>query len=56
MAVRITCPKCGRILGDTDKSVDCRLNCHGCRKTVHIRMVVARTTDYLKNNAGRSEK
>lgn len=45
--IRITCPKCGRTLGDTDKSIDCRINCHSCRKAVEIRMQVASFMDYL---------
>jgi len=32
----IYCPNCGRILGDTDKTVDLRINCRGCHKTVDV--------------------
>ena len=50
MTSKIYCPKCGRILGDTDKSLDgLRLNCPGCRKTVDINLI--KTNDdfnYLK--------
>lgn len=56
MAVRITCPKCGRILGDTEKSVDCNLNCSGCRNTVHVRMAVARVADYLSKGGKKNER
>lgn len=50
-AVRIICPNCKRILGDTDKSIDCAFNCRGCKKTVRIKMEVASFADYIKNNA-----
>lgn len=48
MPVRIICPNCKRILGDTDKSIDCRMNCRGCKKTVDIKMKVASFSDYIK--------
>lgn len=51
MSIRIICPNCKRILGDTDVSIDCRMNCRGCKKTVDIKMKVASFADYLKNNA-----
>lgn len=53
MIAKITCPECGRILGDTDKSIDARLNCRGCKKTVDIKIKIVRAADYLeevKNN------
>ena len=54
MPIKLTCPECGRILGDTKNAVDCYINCRGCKKTVHIHMMVAETADYLwlkrKNN------
>lgn len=41
MSVKIHCPKCGRVLGDTDKSVDgLRINCHGCKAAVTIDLVM----------------
>lgn len=48
-AIRIICPNCKRILGDTDKSLDCYLNCRGCKKTVRIKMEIASFVDYIKN-------
>ena len=48
MAVRIICPNCKRILGDTEKSLDCNMNCRGCKKTVRITMKVASFSDYIK--------
>lgn len=48
-AIRIICPKCKRILGDTDKSIDCRMNCRGCKSTVDIKIKVASFADYVKN-------
>lgn len=56
MPIRIICPNCKRILGDTDKSLDCRMNCRGCKKTVDIKMKVASFADYLKNNAKKEAK
>lgn len=54
--VRVICPNCKRILGDTDKSIDCNINCRGCKKTVHICMKVATYADYLKNKAKKEAK
>lgn len=47
-AIRIICPNCKRILGDTDGSLDCQFNCRGCKKTVHIKMKVASYKDYIQ--------
>lgn len=55
-AIRIICPNCKRILGDTDKSIDCNMNCRGCKKTVHVRMEVASFSDYLKIKAKKEAK
>lgn len=55
-AIRIICPNCKRILGDTDKPIDCRMNCRGCKKTVQIRMKVVNYADYIKNNAKKEAK
>lgn len=46
--IKITCPECGRILGDTDDSLDCNFNCRGCKNTVHVKMTIAHAADYLK--------
>lgn len=40
MIVKIKCPKCGRILGDTTSSLDAILNCPNC-KQVHTRITFA---------------
>lgn len=45
---KIRCPNCGRILGDTETSLDCNFNCRGCKQTVHIKVLIANTTDYFK--------
>lgn len=55
-AIKIICPNCKRILGDTDKTVDCNFNCRGCKKTVHIKMKVANFADYIKTNAKKEAK
>lgn len=47
MPIKLSCPECGRCLGDTVKSVDCKLNCRGCKQTVHVKMLVAETADYI---------
>lgn len=50
--IKIICPKCKRILGETDESMDAKLNCKGCKNTVDIKIRVAKAADYLpaKNN------
>ena len=53
---RIICPNCKRILGDTDTSIDCNMNCRGCKKTVHISMKIVNFKDYIKNNAKKEAK
>lgn len=53
--VRIICPNCKRILGDTDKSVDCQFNCRGCKKTVRICMKVVNFSDYIKTTPRRRQ-
>ena len=55
-ALKIICPNCKRILGDTDKSLDCNMNCRGCKKTVRICMKVVSYKDYIKNNAKKEAK
>lgn len=55
-AARIICPKCKRILGDTDKSVDCNMNCRGCKSTVYINIKVASFADYINNNNKKEKK
>jgi DNA-directed RNA polymerase subunit M/transcription elongation factor TFIIS len=44
-AIKIRCPKCGWILGDTNKSVDCVLNCPKCN-AVKVKMKVATFAEY----------
>lgn len=46
---KIRCPNCGRILGDTNCSIDCNLNCRGCKQAVAVKLVMASTTDYYKH-------
>ena len=55
-AIRIICPKCKRILGDTNNSIDCRMNCRGCKSTVNIKIQVASFADYIKNNNKKEAK
>ena len=43
--VKIRCPKCGWILGDTDRSVDCVLNCPKCN-AVAVKMQVVGFNGY----------
>lgn len=46
-AIKIYCPQCNRILGDTEKSIDCTINCPKC-KAQRVKMKVARLSDYLE--------
>lgn len=41
--MKIKCPNCGRILGDTNRSIDCNFNCRGCHKTVSIKVKIAQS-------------
>ena len=54
--IKIYCPQCGRILGDTEKSIDANINCRGCKTTQHIVMEVKRISDYYKLNTKEEEK
>jgi len=48
MSVKIYCPNCGRILGDTDKSIEgLRINCRGCKQTVNINLEIL-TNDIME--------
>lgn len=47
--VRINCPNCGRVLGDTEQSIDAVLNCNACKQHVHVRIKVTNFKDYLVN-------
>lgn len=53
MSVKIKCPKCGRILGDTASSFDAILNCPNC-KQVHAKIIFADNTPYAKLNKERN--
>lgn len=54
--VRITCPNCGRILGDTDHSIDAVINCAGCKQRAHIRMTIVHFEDYFNENINQEER
>lgn len=56
MSFKINCPNCGRILGDTNESMDARLNCRGCKQTVDIKIRVAHCADYLAKENKEGEK
>lgn len=47
-AIKIYCPKCKRILGDTEKSIDANINCRGCKTTQHIRMTIQSICDFYE--------
>lgn len=53
-AIKIRCPKCGWILGDTDKSVDCVINCPKCN-AVKVKMRVASFSDYYDLTSKKGE-
>lgn len=43
---KITCPKCGRCLGETNRSIDAMLICKGCKEKVRINLDVL-SSDYF---------
>ena len=47
--MKINCPKCGRVIGDTEKSLDAHINCKRCGEQ-KITIRVANFNDYLKAN------
>lgn len=54
--IKIYCPKCGRILGDTEQSIDANINCRGCKTTQHIVMEVKHLRDYYELNTKQEEQ
>lgn len=54
-AIKIKCPKCGWILGDTEKSLDCVLNCPKCN-AVKVKMNVVSFSEYYKDILGKESK
>lgn len=54
-AIKIKCPKCGWILGDTEKSLDCVLNCPKCN-AVKVKMSVVSFREYYKDLLGKESK
>lgn len=53
--IRIKCPNCGRILGDTNEPFKANLNCNGCKKTIAISMSISSCKDYLKKGDSNDE-
>ena len=51
-AIKITCPGCGRILGDTETSIDANINCRGCKTTQHIKMLIQSVCDFYELKGG----
>ena len=52
--MKIKCPTCGRVLGDTTKSLDARLNCKRCgEQEIHIR--IASFDNYIKKEETHDE-
>lgn len=56
MGVKINCPNCGRILGDTDQSIKAVLNCNACKKHVDINITVVKFDDYFKETKQEPKK
>lgn len=56
MSVKIKCPQCARILGDTERSLDANFNCRGCKETVRISIQVAHAADYLPKDFNQKEE
>ena len=44
--MKINCPKCGRVIGDTEKSLDAHINCKRCGEQ-KISVRIASFHDYL---------
>lgn len=47
MKAQLKCPKCGRILGDTEKTTDAWLNCRCSKEPVRVRVEFTKWADYL---------
>lgn len=54
--IRLYCPNCGRILGDTDQSIDANINCRGCKTTQRIIIDVKRVSDFYELNIKKEEE
>lgn len=60
--VAIHCPRCGRVMGDTDHEFDAiTINCRGCRKASKVGMRFAKTDEllskiYKENDNGNKSK
>lgn len=50
--MKIKCPKCHRILGETNQSLDAQINCKNCKTGVDVHIKIARSTDYFKLKKG----
>lgn len=46
-AIKIYCPTCGRILSDTERSIDCTINCPKC-KAQRVKMKVQSVADFYE--------
>lgn len=55
-AIKIYCPNCGRILGDTEKTIDANINCRGCKTTAHIKMVIKSICDFYELKTNQEDK
>lgn len=47
MSIAIHCPKCQRIIGDTNASIKANINCKNCGKQ-SINITVADHSDYVR--------
>lgn len=47
MALKIICPNCNHVLGDTNHSMEADLNCRFCKQTVRVKIKYVTTADYL---------
>lgn len=46
--MKIKCPNCDRVIGDTEKSLDCNFNCRGCQQMVPVKVRIAESFDILE--------
>ena len=52
--MKIKCPTCGRIIGDTQSTLDAHINCKRCgEQEIHIR--IASFNDYITGHKATEE-
>ena len=54
MSIAIHCPKCRRIIGDTDSNIKANINCKNCGKQ-SINITVVDHGDYVRITDGKEQ-